>query len=33
MSHVEKRIVDEAIEWFKEVYGDIRISRGYFYDY
>mmetsp|Transcript_26671 Transcript_26671/g.56142 ORF Transcript_26671/g.56142 Transcript_26671/m.56142 type:complete len:625 (+) Transcript_26671:3224-5098(+) len=33
MSHADKAVVSGMIEWFKEIYGDVRVSRGKVHDY
>ncbi len=31
--HVTSEVVNEVIEWFKSIYGDVWISSGYHHDY
>jgi hypothetical protein len=33
ISHMDREVVDEVVEWFKNIYGNVRVSRGYHHDY
>jgi len=33
ISHMDKEVAGEVVEWFKSIYGNVRVSRGYHHDY
>ncbi len=33
ISHMDREVVSEVVEWFKSIYGNVRVSRGYHHDY
>ena len=33
ISHMDREVVGEVVEWFKSIYGNVRVSHGYHHDY